>query len=489
VTTDATGLVTDLYQLTMAQGYWRSGLSERRAVFHLTYRRPPFGGRAAIACGLATAIEALERWRFPDEDRDYLATLRGADGRPLFQDDFLAMLGERRFTGEVRAIPEGTTVLPRTPLLRVDAPLLEGQIVETMLLTIVNFQTLIATKAARIRQAAGSGEVLEFGLRRAQGLDGGFTASRAAFVGGGNATSNVAAGRAFDIPVRGTHAHSWVMAFETELEAFRRYAQALPNNVVLLVDTYDTRGGLERAVRVAKELHADGGRFLGVRLDSGDPAELSREARRMLDEAGLIEAKIVVSGDLDEHSILALRRGGAPIDVWGVGTRLVTAHDHPALGGVYKLGAIADERGRLLPRLKLSDDPIKISDPGALSTVRIRRDGAWIADVLRGDRQDDERPVAPLLPETVDPKDLEPRIELGDRKGLEFEGLETVVMRDGIRTGELPSARQARERTLRSLAEFDLLAGAGTSGPRVVSTGSLARERGRLARSHRGETA
>lgn len=375
-------LLTDLYQLTMACGYWKAGASEREAVFHLTFRRPPFGGGYAIAAGIAPAIAFLRRLRFTPEDVAFLATLRDAAGAPLFPEGFLAYLRELRFTCTVDAVPEGSVVFPHEPLVRVRGPIAQAQLVETALLTLVNFQTLIATKAARVCQAARGAPVLEFGLRRAQGPDGALGASRAAYLGGVAATSNVLAGKLFGIPVRGTHAHSWVMFHGGDLPAFRAYAEALPGNCTFLVDTFDTLAGVRDAIAVGRELRARGHELLGIRLDSGDLAHLSIEARRLFDEAGFPGAKIAASNDLDEHLITSLHEQGARIDVFGVGTKLVTAFDQPALGGVYKLGASRDAAGAWHEALKVSEQPIKISNPGILAIKRLRQGGELVGDVI-----------------------------------------------------------------------------------------------------------
>jgi nicotinate phosphoribosyltransferase len=348
-------LLTDLYQLTMAYGYWKIGRDKRRAVFQLSFRSHPFQGGYTVACGLEDAIEFLSNLKFNPDDLEYLRTLRGNDNEKLFEPAFIDYLRDFRFTCDVDAVPEGTVVFPHEPLLRVTGPILQGQIIETPLLNLINFQTLIATKSARICQAARGEPVLEFGLRRAQGIDGALAASRSAFVGGCAGTSNVLAGKLFGIPVRGTHAHSWVMSFDTELEAFETYAAALPNNCVFLVDTYDTLQGVRNAVKAGELLRKTGHRMIGIRLDSGDLAYLSIEARKILDEAGFKDAAILATNDLDEHIIQSLKSQGATIAVWGVGTRLATAFDQPALGGVYKLGAIQDEHGIWRSKLKLSE--------------------------------------------------------------------------------------------------------------------------------------
>lgn len=375
-------LLTDLYQLTMACGYWKAGASEREAVFHLTFRRPPFGGGFAIAAGLAPALAYLRRLRFQPDDLAYLASLRDAEDAPLFPVGFLDYLRELRFACTIDAVPEGSVVFAHEPLVRVTGPIAHAQLVETALLTLINFQTLIATKAARVCQAARGAPVLEFGLRRAQGIDGGIGAARAAYIGGAAATSNVLAGKLLGIPARGTHAHSWVMFHHDELAAFRAYAETLPGNCTFLVDTYDTLEGVRNAIIAGHELRERGHELVGIRLDSGDLAHLSIEARRMLDEAGFPRAQIVASNDLDEYLIASLQEQGARIDVFGVGTKLVTAFDQPALGGVYKLGAWRDDDGVWHDVIKLSEQPAKISNPGMLQVKRLRLDGELTGDVV-----------------------------------------------------------------------------------------------------------
>ena len=334
------GLLTDLYQLTMAYGYWKSGIARRRGTFYMSFRKAPFGGAYAIACGIDTLAQLIDGLHFSKEDVDYLSGLKGSDGNELFESAFLDFLRTSQFECDIDAVQDGEVVFPFEPLLRVDGPLWQAQWIETALLTVVNFQTLIATKASRVCQAAGDTLVLEFGLRRAQGIDGGLAASRAAIVGGCGATSNVLAGKLFDVPIRGTHAHSWVMAFDDEESAFESYVNCMPHNSVLLVDTYDTITGVQRAIQQGLRLKKQGHQLNGIRLDSGDLLTLSKAARKLLDDAGLNQTKIVASNDLDEYEIARLRKDGAPIDVWGVGTKLATAYDQPALGGVYKLSAI-----------------------------------------------------------------------------------------------------------------------------------------------------
>ena len=375
-------LLTDLYQLTMACGYWKAGVAEREAVFHLSFRKEPFGGGYAIAAGIAPALAYLRRLRFTDDDLGYLAGLRDHEGGALFPDGFLGYLRELRFACTVHTVPEGAAVFAHEPLIRVQGPLAQAQLVETPLLALVNYQTLVATKAARVCQAARGEPVLEFGLRRAQGIDGGLGGARAAYIGGVAATSNVLAGKLFGIPVKGTHAHSWVMFYGDELAAFRAYADALPGNCTFLVDTFDTLEGVQHAIEIGRELRARGHALAGVRLDSGDLAHLSREARAMLDAAGFTDAKILASNELDEAVISSLHEQGAQIDAWGVGTRLVTAYDQPALGGVYKLGAHRDAAGAWVDAIKLSEQPVKISIPGILQVRRLYRGGELVGDAI-----------------------------------------------------------------------------------------------------------
>jgi nicotinate phosphoribosyltransferase len=444
-------LLTDLYQLTMAQGYLAAGRADDEAVFHLHFRELPFGGGYALCCGAADVVAYLDGLRFEPGDLAYLAELRGSDDRPLFDDAFLRHLQSMALRLDVDAIPEGTVVFGNEPLVRVRGPLLQAQLVETALLNAISFPTLIATKAARICQAAGGDPVLEFGLRRAQGVDGALTASRAAYVGGCAATSNVLAGRRFGIPVRGTHAHSWVMSFDSEPEAFHAYADAMPNNTVFLVDTYDTLAGVRNAIDAGRALRARGFHLGGVRLDSGDLAWLSIEARRLLDEAGFTDAVVVASNELDERVIHSLKTQGARIAVWGVGTRLVTAYDQPALGAVYKLSAVraAGGHGPWKHRVKLSEQAAKISTPGVQQVRRFHdpRAGLFAADVI----YDQEAP--PAGPFTmVDPRDPTRRRLLP--ADLESEDLLVPLFRGGQRVYDVPPPAAARTRTAAQLAQL-----------------------------------
>ncbi|MCS7305574.1 MAG: nicotinate phosphoribosyltransferase [Thermoguttaceae bacterium] len=430
-------LLTDLYQLTMAYAYWKTGLGSREAVFHMIFREKPFGGAYAVACGLATLVEFIEQFHFEPGDLEYLASLKGNDDRPLFEPGFLDFLAHFRWTLDLDAMLEGTVVFPQEPMVRVQGPLLEAQLLETPLLNIMNFQTLIATKAARVVQAARGEPVIEFGLRRAQGIDGAVSASRAAYVGGCAATSNVLAGRVFGIPVRGTHAHSWIMCFESELDAFQTYVQVLPNNAIFLVDTYDTLEGVRHAIQVGRWLRERGYRFVGIRLDSGDLAQLSIQARQMLDEAGFTDAVIIASNDLDEYLIENLKLQGAKICVWGVGTRLVTGFGQPALGGVYKLSAIQDARGQWRDTIKLSEQTVKVSCPGILQVRRFVQQGQAMADAIY-----DIRTALPAPCTLIDPIDITQRQTIPvDTEG---EDLLVPVFRQGRRVLELPSLESAR---------------------------------------------
>ena len=434
--------LTDLYELTMGSGYLATGLADRRAVFGLSFRSLPFGGGYAVAAGLDDALEILENLRFAPEEIEHLRGLRGITGKPLFPAEFLELLADLRFSCDVDAIPEGTVVFANEPLVRVSGPLLQAQLVESLLLTVIGFQTLLATKAARVVQAAGGGEVLEFGLRRAQGPDGALSAARAAYIGGVSATSNVLAGRLYGIPVRGTHAHSWVQVFGDEQAAFNAYADAQPDNVTLLVDTYNSLTGVARAIETGKRLRARGRTLDAIRLDSGDLAYLSIEARRILDEAGFTETKIVASNDLDEHLIESLREQGARIDIWGVGTKLDTAFDQPALGAVYKLTAVRESDGSWRYPVKLSEQTAKISTPGILAVRRFRdATGRFRADMI----YDEAGPPAVGGGEIVDPADVLHMRTIDPT--WEPEELVLPALREGRRVAAAPSLEDVRART------------------------------------------
>lgn len=375
-------LLADLYALTMAQAHWKASTGNREAIFELTFRQAPFGSGFSVACGLGTVIQYLSGFHFTEDDIHYLGGLTGEDEEPLFAGEFLAYLKALSLSCDMFAIPEGSVVFPHEPLIRVQGPILQCQLLESALLNIINYQTLTATHAARMKLAARGEPIIEFGLRRAQGIDGSVSASRAAYVGGCDATSNLLAGKLLGIPVRGTHAHSWVLAFDDELEAFRTYADAMPNNVVLLVDTYDTLTGVRKAAAVGKELRERGHNLLGIRLDSGDLAWLSIQARKILDDAGLVQTKILASNDLDEYVIESLNQQGAAISVWGVGTRLVTGGDCSALGGVYKLTALRNAEYGWDDKLKLSEQTVKISTPGIHQVRRYKIKNEYRCDAI-----------------------------------------------------------------------------------------------------------
>ncbi len=442
------GLFVDFYELTMANGYFLAGLHERETSFYLSFRESPFQGGYALMCGLEEAVDHLEQLHFTASDIEFLAEQTGNDGAGLFDSRFLEWLREFRFRCDVDAVPEGTVVFPGEPLLRVTGSIVACQLVETMLLNSINFQTLVATKAARVCQAAHGDPVVEFGLRRAQGPNGGLSATRAAYVGGCTGTSNTYAARKLGIPVSGTHAHSWVMAFDDEVEAFSAYAAALPNNCTFVVDTYDTLRGVERAVEVGTRLRQQGFEMVGIRIDSGDLAWLSIRARRLLDEGGFPSAKIVASNELDEYLIESLKEQGARIDVWGVGTKLVTAFDQPALGGVYKLSAIRDEAGEWQPRVKVSDALAKVTIPGVLGVRRYTLDGRFAGDMvhdLSSSRMDSTTMVDPADP--IRTKSFE--------SGEQSTELLEPVLRAGRRVGVERDLAAIRERVACQLAQVD----------------------------------
>ena len=386
-------LLTDLYQLTMMNGYLKQGRKEEIAVFDVFFRQ---NGMItySIACGLEQAIDYVTNLHFGDEEIEYLKGLN------IFSSEFIDYLKDFNFTGDIYAVPEGTVVFPGEPILTVKAPVMQAQLIETALLNIINFQTLIATKSAKICYAAKGDAILEFGLRRAQAPDAGIYGARAAVIGGCASTSNVLAGKMFDIPVSGTHAHSWVMNFKDELTAFMAYADTYPNNTLLLVDTYDTLNqGVPNAIKTFKYLEEKGYKPTGIRLDSGDLAYLSKKARKMMDDAGFPYAKICASGDLDEYSINSLKQQGAKIDVWGVGTRLITSADMPALGGVYKLSAVIDDDGKVVPKIKISENTEKITNPGFKNIYRVydKQTGRAEADCIFLRDEEDIDQTKPLI--------------------------------------------------------------------------------------------
>ncbi|KTT84635.1 nicotinate phosphoribosyltransferase [Mammaliicoccus sciuri] len=360
---DSLMLHTDLYQINMGETYWNDGIHERTAIFDLYFRSMPFNSGYAIFSGLERIVQFIEHFKFTETDIEYLREVG-------YQDDYLDYLKSLRFTGNIRAMKEGELCFNNEPLIRVEAPLIQAQLIETALLNIVNFQTLIATKASRIKQVVRDEIVMEFGTRRAQEMDAAIWGARAAMIGGFDSTSNVRAGKLFGIPISGTHAHSMVQTYDDEYTAFKKYAER-HKNCVFLVDTFHTlKSGVPNAIKVAKEL-GDKINFIGIRLDSGDIAYLSKEARRMLDEAGFTDAKIFASNDLDEQTITSLKAQGAKVTAWGVGTKLITAYDQPALGAVYKLVAIEEENGELSDRIKISNNAEKVTTPGKKNVYRI----------------------------------------------------------------------------------------------------------------------
>ncbi len=438
-------LLTDLYQLTMGYGFFKNGKHEETVTFDLFFRRRELI-TYSIAAGLEQAMDYLLHWRFEEADIEYLRGLH------LFDEEFLSYLRTMRFTGDVYAVREGEIVFPGEPILTVKAPLIQAQFAETALLNIINHQTLIATKSSKIARATGGkGAVMEFGLRRAQGPDAGIYGARAAIIGGCSSTSNLIAGQMFDVPVAGTMAHSFVMDYPTEYEAFRAYANAYPDNCMLLVDTYDTlRSGVPNAIKVFKELKAAGHTPKGIRLDSGDLAYLSKKSREMLDEAGFPEAMICVSGDLDERLINSLLQQGAKIDSWGIGTKLITSEDLPSLGGVYKLSSVIDKNGAAIPKIKLSDNHAKITNPGFKGLYRLydRETGMAVADLitLKEEVIDDSKPLTIFHPvETWKQHEVENFIA---------EPLQHTIVKDGKLVYEFPHIKDVQAFSKGQLAKF-----------------------------------
>lgn len=433
-------MLTDLYQLTMINGYFKCGTQNQKAAFDLFYRGSN-GYSYAIAAGLEQAIDYVKNLHFDDDDVDYLRSLG------IFGEDFLNELKKFRFTGDIKAVPEGTLIFPNEPIMTVIAPMFEAQLVETALLNIINHQTLIATTASRLCECT-KGAISEFGLRRAQGPDAGLYGARAAYIGGCRSTSNVLAGQMFGIEVKGTHSHSWVMSFPTEYDAFEAYAKVYPDSCLLLVDTYDTlKSGVPNAIRVFNKLKAGGHKPLGIRLDSGDLAYLSRQARKMLDEAGFPEAKIFVSNDIDEKVLLALAQQDAKIDVYGIGTKLITSFNNAALGGVYKLSAI-EEDGKMIPKIKVSNSPEKTTNPGLKKTVRVLVDGMAAADLicLHDDEFDTSKPLTVYHPEQTWKKTTFDKYELKE--------LMVDVFKDGELVYDVPSLKEIGEYCDKSKGEF-----------------------------------
>lgn len=439
-------LHTDKYQINMMYAHWVQGTLNQRAVFEAYFRKLPFGNGYAVFAGLERIVRYMQELRFEEEEIAYLRTQE-----ENYREEFLEELRNFRFTGQLDMVPEGTIVFPNEPLIRVEARVFEAQLIETAMLNFMNYQTLIATKASRIKRAAPNDLLLEFGTRRAQEADAALWGARAAYIAGFHATSNLRAGMLFGIPVQGTHSHAWVQGHDDEEDAFRQYAEALPDQVTLLVDTYDTlRSGVPNAIRVAKMLEAQGKRMKAIRIDSGDLAYLSQRSREMLDEAGLPYVRIVASGDLDENIIFDLKAQNAKVDVWGVGTQLITAADQPALGGVYKLVA-REKDGRDEPVIKLSGNPEKVTNPGRKELYRLvnRKTGKAEAGYLAMTDEDDVRngetirvfdPVHPYLSKHLDDYEAVPLL--------------TPIFADGKQVYELPSLEEIRAYHERQLELF-----------------------------------
>lgn len=442
-------LNTDLYELTMAQGFWESGLMDAEACFTVFFRDAPFDGGYAVACGTGQIAELVENFRYTPEDIAYLASIQAPGGGAMFKQCFLDWLAEFTPDLDVWAVPEGEVVFPREPLVRVQGSMAACQLIETALLNLVNFQTLVATKTARVVQAAEGHAVSDFGLRRAQGPDGGLAVARASFVGGANSTSNCLAGKIYGIPVFGTHAHSWVMAFPSELEAFRAFACSMPKNCVLLVDTYDVRQGIENAITVAKEMEAAGERLAAIRIDSGDLAKLSKYAREAFDAAGLPYVKISVSNDLDEYTIQSLFAQGAPIDSFGVGTKLATCDPQPSLGGVYKLAAVRKAgEAEWRPTMKLSEVAYKRTIPGVQQVKRfVDGSGCPVGDVIY-----DETMAGTNCALAVNVTDSEVSYDFGAYEGRD---LLVQMVEDGRGIGERPTLAESRRACREALMRLD----------------------------------
>lgn len=428
-------LLTDFYQLTMMQGYLKSHKADEKIVMDMFFRKNPCGGGYTIICGISELVSYIQNLKFSDEDIEYLRAQK------IFDEKFLGYLKEFRFRGDIYGVREGSIMFPHEPIIQVRGNILEASFVETALLSIINFQSLIATKASRVCMSAYKDSVMEFGLRRSQGLEAGLYGAKAAVVGGCNGTSNVLAGKRFNIPALGTHSHAWVQSFDSELEAFRAYAKTYPDNCVLLVDTYDTlRSGVPNAIKVFQELTNKGYKPSGIRIDSGDLEYLSKKARVMLDNAGFQEVKIVASDNLDENIIERLKTSNAKIDSWGVGTKLITSYDCPSLGGVYKLSALI-KNGKVIPKMKFSEDPRKMNNPGIKQVYRIydKESNRAQADLitLHDERIDESKPLEIFHPlYTYKKKKIE---------NFTVKPLLNPLFKDGEFVGELSSVLEAKE--------------------------------------------
>ena len=436
-------MLCDFYQLTMGNGYYNTRHADRIAYFDVFFRKVPDGGGYAVCAGLEQVINYIQGLHFTDDDIQYLR------GKKIFSEGFLEYLRDFKFTGDIWAVPEGTPVFPSEPLLTVRAPAIQAQLIETMLLLLINHQSLIATKANRIVRAAQGRAISEFGSRRAQGASGAVLGARAAYIGGCAGTACVIADELYGVPATGTMAHSWVQMFDSELEAFRAYAEIYPDSCLLLVDTYDTLRGVKNAITVFKEMREKGLKPKGIRLDSGDLAYLSKKAREMLDEAGFEDAMIFASGDLDEYTIQSLKLQGARIDCYGVGTKLITSHSNPSLGGVYKICEV-EENGVMTPKMKISDNPAKVTNPGEKRIFRLvsKNNNKAIADVicLADEKIDESKPYTLIHPEY--------RWKTKEVRNFRAKELYRQIYKDGKLVYDLPDLKTIQRRKRESFDEF-----------------------------------
>jgi nicotinate phosphoribosyltransferase len=446
--TQSLALLTDLYQLIMAQAYWRLGMADKGSCFHVFFRRKPFQGSYAVVAGIESILHFIQEFCYTPADLDYLKGLLGQEGQPLFKQEFLQYLSTLRMHCTVEAMEEGSIAFPYEPMVRVTGPLLQAQLLETPLLNLFNFQTLIATKAARICLAAFPDPVIEFGVRRAQGIDGALSATRSAYVGGCHSTSNVLGGQLFNIPVSGTQAHSWVMAHETEEEAFENFAKTTPGNCAFLIDTYNSMNGARKAIEVAQKMKKQGINLIALRIDSGDLADLSMKIRQLLDQAGMQQVKIMATNELDEFMIRDLKQKGAKINLWGVGTNLVTGKDQPALDGVYKLAALKNKKGQWERTLKISESLAKVTDPGILQILRFKQGQKYLYDVIVDECEGWKQPV--LAIDHLDPSKMQ---EVDN--GLEHQKLLIPMIQEGRLIYQSPSVSQIRIKTYEELSRFD----------------------------------
>jgi len=437
-------LLTDFYQLTMAYGYWKTKMANKEASFCFSFRKKPFGGSFALFAGLNTLIDFVNSFKYDHQDLHYLASLKNADKEPIFEEAFLNYLADLRFFCDIDAAEEGEIVFPNEPLIRVTGPILQAQLLESPLLNIINFQTLIATKASRICFAAEGDSVVEFGMRRAQGFDGAISATRAAFIGGCDSTSHVLGGKLFKIPLKGTQSHSWIMAFAKEEIAFRAFADVMPKNCFFLVDTYDSVEGVKKAIKVAKKNKLN---LLGIRLDSGDLAALSIKVRKILNNAGFEKTKIMASNELDEYLIRDLKKQGACIDLWGVGTNLVTAKDQSALDGIYKMAALKNNKGHWENKIKISEQISKITTPGILQVRRFSNThGKYVADAIYDERTKKRQNLL------IDP--IDPTIEKKLDKELIYRDLLVPVFKRGKLVYDSPSLLSIRKKAHVEINKF-----------------------------------